>query len=340
MVCRSSSTLINQHLHAGLAMSLPESLALMGVGIVLLLAGAEVLVRGAAALALRFGLTPLVVGLTVVAFGTSSPELVVSIEAALAGDGGFAIGNVVGSNVANLALIVGLSATLSPIVVQKNLLRWDLPVVLGSAVLLVLFLLNKHLSRMEGAVLAAGLVIYLVLSIRASRRDVRAEREVELPEEVEEFLAKPNRRIGRYVLLSIGGLALLLYGADRLLEGAIGAAARLGVSEAVIGLTVVAFGTSLPELATTVVAAVRKQGDIALGNAIGSNVFNTLGVLGPAALVAPMNSGGVATSTLLIMLAVTGLTFAILWISPKTRRWEGFCLMGVYVFYLWWVIPK
>lgn len=321
-------------------MSLLQSFFLMGIGIVLLLAGAEALVRGSAALAIRFGITPLVVGLTVVAFGTSSPELIVSVQAAMKGDGGFAVGNVVGSNIANLALIVGVSAALSPMAINRNLLRWDLPVMLGSAVLLVLFLLNGFLGRAEGIVLAIGILAYLVVSIRKSRQDVRDQLELELPEAVEEVLAEPRKGLKRYLLLTVGGLALLVYGADRLLEGAVNAAELLGVSQAVIGLTIVALGTSLPELATTVVAALRNQGDIALGNAIGSNIFNTFGVLGPAAVIAPMDRDGVELNALWIMLAVSVFTFGLLWSGYKTRRWEGLLLLVIYALYLWWVIPK
>ncbi len=317
-----------------------QSFAQMGIGIVLLLTGAEGLVRGASALALRFGLTPLVVGLTVVAFGTSSPELVVSVQAALSGDGGFAVGSVVGSNVANLALIVGISAALSPMVIQRSLIRWDLPVMLASAFILVLFLQNGWLGRLEGAVLTAGIVAYLIVSIRSSRKEVRAMKELELPNQVEEAVAEPEASLWRHLLLTLGGLALLVLGSNQLLAGAIATAERLGVSEAVIGLTIVALGTSLPELATTVVAAVRKQGDIALGNAIGSNVFNAFGVLGPAALVQPMNREGVGDDALLIMLGVSLLTFGILWTGLRTRRWEGYLLIAIYGLYLWWVIPK
>lgn len=317
-----------------------QSFAQMGIGIVLLLTGAEGLVRGASALALRFGLTPLVVGLTVVAFGTSSPELVVSVQAALSGDGGFAVGNVVGSNVANLALIVGISAALSPMVIQRSLIRWDLPVMLASAVILVLFLQNGWLGRLEGAVLTAGIVAYLIVSIRSSRKEVRELNDVELPDQVEEVVAEPEASLWRHMLLTVGGLALLLFGSSQLLAGALTTAERLGVSEAVIGLTIVAVGTSLPELATTVVAALRKQGDIALGNAIGSNVFNAFGVLGPAALVQPMTREGVGDDALFIMLGVSVLTFGLLGTGLRTRRWEGFLLIAIYGLYLWWVIPK
>ncbi len=321
-------------------MDVLQSFAQMGIGIVLLLAGAEGLVRGSSALALRFGLTPLVVGLTVVAFGTSSPELVVSVTAALKGDGGFAVGNVVGSNVANLALIVGLSAALSPMTIQRSLIRWDLPVMLFSAILVVFFLYNGWLGRLEGGVLTVGIVTYLVVSIRTSRKEVRALNGLKLPDQVAEAIERPAASAWGHLLMTIGGLALLLFGSTQLLAGAIATAERLGVSEAVIGLTIVAVGTSLPELATTVVAALRNQGDIALGNAIGSNVFNTFGVLGPAALLQPMTREGVNDDALLIMLGVSALTFVLLWTGLRTRRWEGILLILIYVAYLWWIIPK
>lgn len=322
-------------------MSLLQSIAQMGIGIVLLLAGAEGLVRGASSLALRLGLTPLVVGLTVVAFGTSSPELVVSIQAALKGDGGFAVGNVVGSNVANLALIVGISAAFSPMAIQRNLVRWDLPVMLGSALLLVFFLLDGSLVRWEGAVLATGILIYLVQSIRISRRGMRELKLLENVEEEKGALPTTNESsTWKQLLMTIGGLALLLFGSNLLLDGAIVTAENLGISEAVIGLTIVAIGTSIPELATTVVAALRQQGDIALGNAIGSNVFNTFGVLGPAALVQPMTREGVGNDILFIMLGISAFTFGLLWTGMQTRRWEGVVLISLYILYIWWIIPK
>ena len=165
-------------------------------------------------------------------------------------------------------------------------------------------------------------------------------KEVALPDLAEEAVAAPQTSLWRHQLLTVGGLALLVLGSNQLLAGAIATAERIGVSEAVIGLTIVAVGTSLPELATTVVAAIRKQGDIALGNAIGSNVFNTFGVLGPAALVQPMTRAGVSDDALIIMLGVSVLTFGLLWTGLRTRRWEGILLITIYAAYLWWVIPK
>ena len=318
-------------------MTLTQSLLSMGGGVLLLLAGAEALVRGASALALRVGISPLVVGLTVVAIGTSSPELVVSVQAALAGEGDVAIGNVVGSNIANLGLIVGMAAILSPMVVDRKLVRHDVPVMLGSMAALVVFLLDGTLSRVEGALLLCAAVVYTVDGIRTSRRDERARRAA-LPPEVRDALAEAQSGFKRHLLLVVGGVALLVFGADLLLEGAVVAAGLLGVSEAIVGLTLVALGTSLPELATTVVAARRGEAEIALGNAVGSNIFNVFSVLGPAALVAPIQSVGVGIDVLAIMVGFGLVTLVFLVTGGRTQRWEGGLLLLGYLGYVWWLV--
>ncbi len=318
-------------------MTLLQSLLAMGGGVVLLLAGAEGLVRGASALALRIGITPLVVGLTVVAIGTSSPELVVSVQAALAGDGGIAIGNVVGSNVANLGLIVGLAAVLAPMAVDRSLIRFDVPVMLASMVLLVVFLSDDTLSRWEGGVLAVCAVLYTAWKIRSSRQEVR-EQQAALPPEVRDAISDSALGFKRHILLVIGGIGLLVFGSELLLNGAVATASMLGVSNAVVGLTLVALGTSLPELATTAVAARRGQGEMALGNAVGSNIFNVFSVLGPASLVAPITSTGVSIDTLVIMGGFGLVTLAFLVTGGRTQRWEGAVLMAGYAGYIWYVI--
>ena len=318
-------------------MDLTQSLLAMGGGVLLLLAGAEGLVRGASALALRVGISPLVVGLTVVAIGTSSPELVVSVQAALDGEGGVAIGNVVGSNIANLGLIVGVAALLTPMTVDRKLVRHDMPVMLVSMALLVLFLWGGTLARWEGAILLCLAVVYTVDGIRSSRRDERARR-AQLPPEVREAMAEVSVGFKRHVLLVVGGVALLVYGAQLLLSGAVSVATILGVSEAVIGLTLVALGTSLPELATTIVAAYRGSGEIALGNAVGSNIFNAFSVLGPAALAAPIRSTGVGVDVLAIMVGFGVVTLAFLVTGGRTQRWEGAVLLAGYAGYIGWLV--
>ena len=318
-------------------MSLTHSLLLMGGGVLLLLAGAEGLVRGASALAIRVGIAPLVVGLTVVAIGTSSPELVVSVQAALAGQGGVAVGNVVGSNVANLGLIVGLAAVLSPMLVDRDLVRFDVPVMLASMALLIVFLEDGVLARWEGGLLLCAAVVYTVWKIRESRRAVKAERAA-LPPEVREALAEAAVGLKRHVLFVVGGVALLVYGSDLLLDGAVAAAAQLGVSEAVVGLTLVALGTSLPELATTAVAARRGEAEIALGNAVGSNIFNVFSVLGPASLVEPIRATGIGADVLAVMVGFGVVTLAFLVTGGRTQRWEGAVLLLGYAAYTWWVM--
>lgn len=318
-------------------MTLTQSLLSMGGGVLLLLAGAEGLVRGASALALRVGISPLVVGLTVVAIGTSSPELVVSVQAALAGEGGVAVGNVVGSNVANLGLIVGLAAVLSPMRVDPRLVRHDVPIMLVSMAVLGVFLIDGELVRWEGALLLCAAVVYTVDGIRTSRKNERARRAA-LPPEVQDALKEAHSGFKRHVLFVIGGVALLVYGSDLLLAGAVATAARLGVSEAIVGLTLVALGTSLPEMATTVVAARRDEAEIALGNAVGSNIFNVFSVLGPAALVTPIASTGVGVDVLLIMGAFALVTFGFLISGGRTQRWEGAVLLAGYAAYVVWLV--
>lgn len=305
------------------------NLLALGAGLVLLYFGAERLVHGAAALALRFGLTPLVVGLTVVAFGTSAPELVVSVGSALEGRGGLAIGNVVGSNIVNTALILGLSVLVRPALVKTQLLRLDVPLLVGVTVLLVGLLYDGTLSRTEGALLTSGLVGYVGFNIWQSRREQSI-----VQAEVAEALPTPAGAWWRDAGWVLIGLALLVGGARLLVEGAVAIAEAAGVSEAVIGLTIVAVGTSLPELATSVVAALRGEGDIAVGNVVGSNVFNVLGILGIAALASPLSRGGIALFDLGAMLFLTVLLVPLMRSGFQLARWEGGLLLTCYAAYL------
>lgn len=303
---------------------LPDVLALVG-GLALLVAAASALVRGAAALALRLGLTPLVVGLTVVAFGTSAPELVVSVQAALAGAGGIAVGNVAGSNVANIGLILALAVLVRPIASDAALLRRDLPALVAATALAVALLWDRALGRGEGALLLAGLVAYLVWSVRAARREQAA---VELP------VAAPTGPAWRDALFVAAGLAGLVWGADLFVGGAVRIAEAAGVSNAVIGLTVVAVGTSLPELATTVVAAARGEGEIAAGNVVGSNLFNLLGILGVAALVDPLDAPGLRPVDLAVMAAFTVALVPMMISGRRLVRAESGVLLAGYAGYM------
>ena len=306
-----------------------DVLALVG-GLALLMAAANALVHGAAALALRLGLTPLVVGLTVVAFGTSAPELVVSVQAALAGAGGIAVGNVVGSNIANVALILAVAVLVRTIAVDPGLLRRDLPALVAATALATAFLLDGRVGRVEGGVLLAGLVAYLVWSVRASRRPAA----VELPVE------EPTGPAWRDALWVAAGLAGLVVGADLFVGGAVSIAEAAGVSNAVIGLTVVAVGTSLPELATSIVASVRGEGEIAAGNVVGSNLFNLLGILGVGALVRPLDAPGLEPVDVAVMGAFTLALVPMMLTARRIVRVEAAVLLAGYAAYLGYLVSQ
>ncbi len=312
------------------------SIVLLVVGLVMLTAGAEWLVRGAAKLALAVGISPLVIGLTVVAFGTSAPELAVSIQSAFAGQADIAMGNVVGSNIANILLILGLSALVAPLVVHQQLVRLDVPLMIGVSVVAALFALDGKVGRLEGIVLFSGIVTYTIFLVIKSRR----ESDTSVVEEYEkEFGKEPprgTRQIALNLLLVGVGLALLTFGSRFLVDGAVALARFFGVSEVVIGLTIVAVGTSLPELATSVVAAARGERDIAAGNVVGSNIFNLLSVLGATAAVAP--DGVAVTRSLLnfdipFMVAVAVACLPIFFTGNRIARWEGGLFVGYYVAY-------
>ena len=300
----------------------------LGGGLLLLFVGAEMLIRGAVSLGERFGLSPLVIGLTVVAFGTSAPELVVSVDAALAGYGGIAIGNVVGSNICNLALILGAVAVLRPAVVDRGLIRGAGPVMIAAAVGLVVLLANGRLSRLDGLLLTAAIVIYTVASLRS--RDMAAGLAGETPGAV--------RSTAVALVLFAAGLALLLAGGSLFVKGGAALALALGVAPAVVGLTVMAVGTSMPELATSVVGAVRGQGAMATGNIIGSNIFNALAIPGIAALVTPLERGGVGVADLGVMLVVSVVALGFMYTGSRLTRTEGAVLLAGYVGYCAWLL--
>ncbi len=309
---------------------------MIALALAVLVVGAESLVRGASSLALRLGISRLAVGLTVVAFGTSAPELVVSLEAAIAGSGDLAVGNVVGSNIFNIAVILGLAALVCPIPVHEQAVRLDAPIGLAVALLLVLLLLDGALGRIEGLALLALLAAYTAFNIVLARRRVRAG----LEDWPEAPFAGPAGGLWRELLLIVLGLGLLVAGANLLVGHAILLARLLGVGEAVIGLTIVAAGTSLPELATSLVAAWRRQADIAVGNVVGSNVFNILGILGAASLVSPMASDGVGRTDLLVMVLFSVLLLPLLYTDRLLHRLEGVLLLLLYGGYLAWLWPR
>ncbi|MEW6487980.1 MAG: calcium/sodium antiporter [Thermodesulfobacteriota bacterium] len=304
------------------------------LGLILLYGGAEGLVRGSSALALRLGLSPLLVGLTVVAFGTSSPELAVSVRAALAGQGDIALGNVVGSNIANVALILGVCALARPLRVDAQVVRWDAPVLFATSALLVVLLGDRVLGRAEGLALCAALVAYLVLSVHLARREPSPG----IQEEFAQALPAAPRRLWAEVLLVVAGLGLLVLGGRFLVSGAVTVARGLGLSEAFIGLTVVAVGTSLPELATSLVAALRGEADLAVGNVVGSNIFNVLGVAGLASVIHPMTANALGRFDLWVMLAVAAVALPIVRTGHRVSRGEGALLAVGYFAYVGWLL--
>jgi len=312
------------------------------LGLVALVVGAEALVRGASRLALSFGISPLVVGLTVVAFGTSSPEMAVSVQSALSGQVDLAIGNVVGSNVFNVLFILGVSALIVPLLVHQQLVRQEVPLMIGASLLVWGLAADGGIGRWDGALLAGLLVAYTLFVIRQSRREDRSVRD-EYAEGMPGDGSAWDRHWAVQVLLVAAGLGLLVLGADWLVEAAIAFARAFGVSELVIGLTIVAAGTSLPEVATSILAAVRGERDIAVGNVVGSNIFNLLGVLGVSALVAPTGlavAPAVLSFDLLVMTAVAVACLPVFFTGNRIDRWEGLVFLAYYVAYTVYLILR
>jgi cation:H+ antiporter len=311
------------------------------VGIIALVIGAEALVRGAARLAARTGLSPVVIGLTVVAFGTSAPELAVSVGAAFRGETDLAVGNVVGSNIANILLVLGVSAAVGGgLIVAQRIVRIDVPIMLGLSILVFVLGFDNQLSRWEGIAFVCLLVGYIVWTVTSSRRSSRAEIEAEYDEALSaEKLRESSAAadIGFVVL----GLVLLVVGSQALVEAATDIARALDVSELVIGLTVVAIGTSLPEVATSVLAAMRGQRDLAVGNAIGSNLFNILAVLGVTAAISPNAltvPDGALTLDIPVMIAVAIACLPMFANGYALLRWEGGLFLAFYGAYLGWLV--
>jgi cation:H+ antiporter len=311
-------------------------ISLILVSLVLLYFGAEWLVKGGASLALRLGLTPVVVGLTVVAFGTSAPEMVVSVKAAWAGQGDLAIGNVVGSNIFNVGIILGVAALVCPLRVQLQLLKVDGPILVAVSLLLLLLFSDRRIDRWEAGVFLLLLVIYTVGNVWQARRQTSAAVAVEYSEGV----PGETRGLRPDLGLILGGLAVLIVGSRLLVDNSVSLARGMGVSEAVIGLTIVAAGTSMPELATSIVAALKRQPDIAIGNVIGSNIFNILGILGVAGLIRPMEGTGILPRDLYLTMALSVALLPLLWSGLKVSRWEGGVLIAVYLGYLFALWPR
>ena len=295
----------------------------------MVLKGADFLTEGAAALARRVNIPEIVIGLTIVAAGTSAPELFVSLVSALKGTPDLAVGNVVGSNTMNCMLIVGCAAMVAPMTISRSTVKKDIPFAVGASVLLMLLALNNFLGRFDGILLLAGFVSFMVYSLRQAKNgqgDATTEEKQQNP-----WLS------ALYIVLGLVGLVI---GSNLFVDHASSLALALGISEGVVGLTVVAGGTSLPELATSVVAARKGQSAIAIGNVIGSNVFNILLILGLTATISPLQIEGIATIDRAVML----LSVILVWLFSRTRytveRWEGGLLLVIYIGYLVWLITN
>lgn len=306
-------------------------------GLGALVLGAELLVRGASRLSAAAGISPLVIGLTVVAFGTSAPELAVSVHSAVTGKPDISLGNAVGSNIFNVLLILGVSAIIKPLAVKSRLIIFDVPVMIGSALLFLVMVLNGRSGRPEGVILLAGFCMYTAYTIQAGTRKP-------VPPAGEVPAVPPGKTPPRLItsaFFTIAGLALLILGSRWLVEGAATIARLIGISELIIALTIVAAGTSLPEAATSIVAAIRGERDIAVGNVVGSNIFNVLAVLGTASAA---SRGGLPISPaalhfdIPVMLAVSIACLPIFFTGHVISRWEGILFLGYYAGYLVCVI--
>lgn len=302
------------------------------VGLVLLIIGAELLVKGASRLATSFGIPALVVGLTVVAFGTSAPELAVSVKAAFSGQAELAIANVVGSNIFNILFILGLAALIMPLMVSQQLIRQDVPIMIGVSIIALLMIQNGSIGKFEAAILVLGVIVYTIfLFYQGKKTGIDASA-------VSTETPKP---VWQNLLFIVVGLALLVLGARWLVQSAVDIASSFGISEAVIGLTIVAAGTSLPEVMTSIIATIKGERDIAIGNVVGSNIFNILAVLGLSGLLSPvplLASEQLAQIDVPVMLAVAVLCLPLFFLGSTLNRFEGFLFLVIYIGYVWFTV--
>lgn len=308
------------------------SVTLLVLSLFALYIGAGWLVKGSTEIALKANVSHLVIGLTIVAFGTSAPELVVSINASLTGQGDIAIGNIVGSNIFNIAVILGISAVIHPLQAKRQLTRIDIPLLILATIVLTVLFWNGTLNRLEGSIFLIGIILYTTFSLYYSRKH-----EEKVEKSIGELEKQPEPWYKDILYLG-GGLAILIFASHLLVNNAVSIAQELGVSEAVIGLTIVAAGTSLPELATSLVAALKKNPDIAIGNIVGSNLFNILAIVGTSSVIHPIVAKNVNYIDLLVMLGLTLLLLPVVKSGQKISRAEGWVLIVIYLCYLAWLL--
>jgi len=313
------------------------TVVLLLIGLIVLIVGGDYLVRGSSSIALRLHLSPLVVGLTIVSFGTSAPELLISVQSAIKGSPDITMGNVVGSNICNLALVLGLTAVINPVKVQPNSIKIDWPMTMGSSILLYLVVREGLLSALEGVIFLIAISIYLILIIRQSRIDIKAQKlnsqnNEELPE-------APTSQIWKDIFFIILGCIALYYGSEWFVTSAKDLAISIGVEERVVGLTVVALGTSLPELVTAAVASYKGETDLALGNLMGSNIFNILSILGITAVITPVYvNAEILNKDIIWMLLITLIILPLMIVRREVGRADGVVLLIVYAVYVYTVV--
>ncbi len=314
-------------------------IVLIVIGVALVLTGADRLTEGASALARRMNVPEIIIGLTIVAAGTSAPELFVSLVSALKGTPDMAVGNVVGSNTMNAMLIVGCAAMVAPMVISRSTVKKDIPFAVGASVLLMLLSLNNYLGRWDGIILLLGFASFMVYTLMQAKKGEVAP---VTDDSRQDANSTPSREGNPWLsaLWVLAGLAMLVIGSNLFVDSASSVAYSLGISEGVVGLTVVAGGTSLPELATSVVAARKGQSAIAIGNVIGSNVFNILMILGLTATISPLAIEGITTLDMAVMLVSVALVWFFSFTRYTVERWEGGLLVVGYLVYLWWLISS
>jgi cation:H+ antiporter len=312
-----------------------EIILYLSGGIVMLFIGAEGLIRGSSNLALKIGISPLVVGLTVVAFATSAPELFVSLRVALMGNASISLGNVIGSNIANIALVLGFASFIRPLNVQVNVVKREIPVMIGVNILLILLFLDGGLDVIDGVIFVTSLIVYNVFTVIIARK----EKNPKIDSKYEEVLV---RKFGKTISIAliIVGLSFLIIGSNFFVQSAVAIAKLFNISDVVIGLTVVAMGTSLPELIISVVASFKKESDIIVGNVIGSNIFNILAILGITALIIPINSVDISYIDLGVMLFTAIILLPLSKSGLVITRLEGTLLLLGYIGYIYYLVPK
>lgn len=313
-----------------------DILLLLG-GLVLLVAAGEILVRGAAGLALKANISPMMVGLTVVSIGTSAPELFASVRAALEGNPGLAVGNVVGSNIANLALVLGITAMIRPIGVTKSLLKFDGPIMVFATLIFIAFAWNLELSSLEGIILVSLLIAFIGSLIYRSRKEKKEQDELE--SDVKDLVEYQSKGYPLLLGLIVAGCIGLYFGSEWFIEGARNIASSMGVSDYIIGVTVVAFGTSVPELVASAIAALRNQADLSIGNLIGSNIFNIFSVVGITSIVSPLPvNKDLMGLDIWWMLGIAIIIFPIMRSGFKVSRWQGLFMVLLYISYIFTVL--